>query len=160
MPRTRQPVEHPERVCEAPDCEVRFTPARSTGRFHTRTCAQRAARARKAAERQTTEDADAGSSAEHGLVKAVRQQLEKAKALDTVNGQLALELAKRAVNQDSNLVAMSKELDARMAAATETASAAGAASGAPTPAPTEDAVGRARRRREEIAAAAAAEAEA
>ena len=105
-----------ERECEAPDCAVRFTPPRSDAKYHAKTCRQRAARARKAAECQQVEDSKTGT-AEHGLVRAVRSRLMNVEALDTVNGQLALELARRAVDQASPLVAMAKELDARITAA-------------------------------------------
>lgn len=117
-------VELAERGCEAPDCAVRFVPRRSTARYHSATCQRRASRARKAVEREAAEEAKTGTDAEHGLVKAVRAQLAEAGKLETVNGQLALELARRAVTPESSLVSISKELDSRLTAALGTAASA------------------------------------
>jgi hypothetical protein len=124
-------VEHAEVVCAAPDCGARFVPKRSTAKYHSATCQRRASRARKAAEREASEEAKAGTDAEHGLVKAVRAQLAKAGKLETVNGQLALELARRAVTPESSLVSISKELDSRLTAALGTAVSAGDLPSAP-----------------------------
>jgi hypothetical protein len=148
-----------ERVCAAPGCGERFVPKRSTARYHSATCRQRAARQRKAAEHNETEEAKTGTRDEHDLVKAVRLELEKAGRLMTVNGQLALQLARRAANpEESGLVGLSKELDARMTAALadskqpETGGAGADSDG--DPADEEDEVTRARRQREEARQAA------
>jgi hypothetical protein len=105
----------PELTCAGPDCDVRFVPKRSTARFHSDTCRRRAGRGgRKAKDPAALPD----DPDEHDLVKAVRAELEKHEAVSTVSGQLALQLARRAANpMDPGLVALSKELDARMAAA-------------------------------------------
>lgn len=133
--------------CGAPDCDARFVPERSTAKYHSATCRQRAARARKAAERDAAEEANTGTDAEHGLVKAVRQALEAAGKLSTVNGQLALELARRAVHPESSLVSMSKELDARLTAALGTTAVA-------VTEPEDDDVSKARKARDRKRAAA------
>ncbi|MFT4081176.1 MAG: hypothetical protein QM638_01190 [Nocardioides sp.] len=115
--RTERRVEHPERECEVPECSRRFTPQRSTARFCSATCRQRAARARRAAEESVGADAAKGL-AEHDLVKAVRLELEEAGKAMTFNGQLALQLARKLVNPDeSGATALSKELRAVMGAA-------------------------------------------
>lgn len=154
MPSPR-PAPEP-RVCAAPDCSVVFTPPRSDAKFHTKTCRQRAGRARKATEAQAAEETKTGTDAEHGLVIAVRTELEKADVLNTVAGQLALQFARRIVDpSESGLTNMSKELRALMA---EAKGAAAPAPDGPTPASADedDEVTRARRRKEEIEAAAAA----
>jgi hypothetical protein len=128
-PVVREPIE-----CARPGCGEVFVPQRSTARYHSATCRQRAARARKAAEHNAAENAKTGTRDEHDLVKAVRLELTQLDKLDTVNGQLVLQLARRAANPDeSSLVALSKEIDARMTAARGAVPAAGS-----KPAPAED----------------------
>jgi hypothetical protein len=103
--------------CEGPGCEVDFEPVRSTARFHSATCRQRAARDRKAAGQSVEVDAAAGK-AEHSLIRAVRKELVDAGALDTVDGQLALQIARRIVDPDGTGVStLSKELRSLLAAA-------------------------------------------
>lgn len=110
----------PSRVCAAPDCGVEFTPQRSTARYHSGTCQRRAARARKAAEvaaeidrRAETEENAGTADAEHGLVKATRLELEKASVLDTVDGQIALQLARKLTDPNlAGFAGMAKELRA------------------------------------------------
>lgn len=54
----------------------------------------------------------------HGLVVAVTKQLEDADKLDTVNGQIALQLARRFANpNESGPAALADKLDQRLAAA-------------------------------------------
>lgn len=146
-------------TCQGPDCDVEFEPQRSTAKYHSATCRQRAGRARKAAAAERAAEEKADTSAEHGLVKAVRKELEDAKALESVPGQLALQFARRMANpEESGLSAMSKELRLLLAEAKTGA--------APPPAPStatedeDDEVKQARRRREEMTARAAAAAEA
>lgn len=145
------------KLCEAPGCGVEFTPQRSTGRFHSATCRQRAARARRAAAADAafvakTPEAPGAGTAEHSLVRAVRVDLESAGALDTVAGQLALQFARRiAVPDESSLSAMSKELRALLAEAKTVA-----ASDAPQSSAVDDEVTRARRARERKAGDASA----
>jgi hypothetical protein len=104
--------------CEGPDCEVEFEPKRSTAKYHSATCRQRAARDRKAAAESVAADAEAGK-AEHTLVRAVRKELEDAEALDTVAGQLALQIARRIANPECTGVStLSKELRALLSGAT------------------------------------------
>ena len=151
--------------CEADGCDNDFEPKRSTARFCSATCRQRAARQRKAAIANAEDESKTDTPAEHGLVKAVRLDLEKAKAIDTVPGQLALQFARRMANPDeTGLSAMSKELRLLLAEAraeSQTSGGGDDSSSASTPADAEpDEVTKARRKREEIEAAAAAEAEA
>jgi len=97
---------------------TRFQPKRATAKYCSATCRQRAARQRKAAEAEAESEKTAGSSKEHGLVKAVRKELVQAKALDTVAGQLALAAARRIANpEESGFAAMSKELRSLLAEA-------------------------------------------
>lgn len=147
--------------CEGPDCENEFEPKRSTARFCSSTCRTRARRAAKAATESVDADTAAGK-AEHTLVTSVRKRLGKLKAADTVEGQLALQLARRIADPDtSGVSALSKELLALIKAAKEEAEAEQAEAAPPTPAPEPppDDLDVARRRREEKAAAAAAAAE-
>lgn len=142
-------------TCAAPDCSVEFTPKRSTAKYHSATCRQRASRASKAAaaEQVATVDPDTGD-AEHGLVRAVRKELEEANAFDTVAGQLALQLARRIANpEETGITAMSKELRSLLA---EAKGAAAVPTDPEEPEPEEDDdVTRARKAREAKAAAAA-----
>lgn len=158
MPRRRASTPDAARLvtCQGPDCDVEFEPVRSTAKYHAATCRQRAARARKAAaaEHDVPADPETGD-AEHGLVRAVRKELELAEAIDTVAGQLALQLARRIANpEEPGLSTLSKELRSLLA------EAKGTVAGPPAPAdpaePEDDEVTKARRRREEIEAAAAA----
>lgn len=145
-----------DRECAAPDCSERFTPKRSTAKYHSATCRQRASRGRKAAkaEQVVPVDPDTGD-AEHGLVRAVRKELEEASADDTVAGQLALQLARRIANpEETGITAMSKELRSLLAEA-KGAAAPSIGDDAPAETQPDDEVEKARRRREEIAAAAA-----
>lgn len=143
------------KACAGPECTVRFEPKRSTARYHSATCRQRAARARKAAAESVDADAEAGKE-EHPLVVAVRTELEDAGRVRTFNGQLALQLARKLVNpEESGATALSKELRTVMAAAL-----AGTAepSGAPPddPPAEDDEVKRAREARERKAREASA----
>jgi len=146
------------KTCEAPDCDVEFEPARSTARFHTATCRQRAARARKAADAHEIDEAKTDTLAEHGLVKAVRTELEQAKKDQTFSGQLAIQLARRLANpEESGSTALSKELRAVMAEALVSVVPPAAGAGSePAPPVEDDQVSRARRAREDKARAAAA----
>lgn len=147
------------RQCEAPDCRVRFTPERSTAKYCSATCRQRAARARKAvaAEAEVPADPDAGAGkSEHGLVRAVRKELLQAKALETVAGQLALQIARRIANPDEGgLSTLSKELRSLLAEA-KGATAATPGPGVEEPAEPDDEVTLARKAREAKEAQAAA----
>lgn len=138
--------------CAAPDCAVEFVPKRSTARYHSATCRQRAGRNRKAAAHQAGEEAKTGTDAEHGLVRSVRLALEKAEAIDEVAGQLALQLARRAANPDEpSLTALSKEIRALVAEAIGSTPAGSS----PTPEPVEDDdVAKARKARDRKRAAA------
>ncbi|HEY9353539.1 MAG TPA: hypothetical protein VIP28_09825 [Nocardioides sp.] len=144
------------RECAAPDCTEQFVPKRSTAKYHSATCRQRASRANKAAEAEqvVAVDPDTGN-AEHGLVRAVRTELEAAGAVGTVAGQLALQLARRIANpEEAGLSALSKELRSLLAEAK--GAAAVPADPAVEPEPEEDdEVTRVRKLREAKAAAAA-----
>ena len=87
-----------------------------------------------------------------GLMAAVRRDLVAANALDSFNGQLALQLAKRLTDPDeSGISALAKELRSVMALAV----GAGALDGDPAARPeAEDEVEKARRKREEARLAA------
>ena len=143
-------------TCAAPDCSVEFTPKRSTAKYHSATCRQRASRDRKAAKAEQVVPVDPDTvDAEHGLVRAVRMELEAAAALDTVAGQLALQLARRIANpEEGGLSALSKELRSLLA---EAKGAAALPAGAAVEAEPEedDEVTRVRKAREAKAAAAA-----
>lgn len=164
MPRTKKaPSPAHTHVCAAPDCAVAFTPTRSTARYHSATCKKRAARARKAAEvaaeidRQAETEDNAGTAdAEHGLVKATRLELEKADALDTVDGQIALQLARKLTDPTlAGFAGIAKELRAILRDATGARPGPAADAGeSPTPEPEDDEVTRARRAREEARQAA------
>lgn len=143
--------------CEGPDCTTEFEPKRSTARYCTPTCRQRAGRRRKAVDAEARALATEGDDApaEPGLVRAVRKELEGAEALETVPGQLAILLARKIANpEESGITAMSKELRALLTEAKGTPGPAPAPDGAAEAG--DDEVTEARRRREEIAAAAAA----
>lgn len=105
--------------CGYVDCSVRFVPKRSTAKYCSATCRQRARRAAAAANAEQRVPVDPGTGdAEHGLVRAVRQDLERADAIGTVAGQLALQLARRAANpEESGLSLLSKEIRALIAEA-------------------------------------------
>lgn len=142
-------------ACAGPECSVRFKPQRRTARYHSGTCRQRAARAKKAAAESVEADVDAGKE-DHPLVKAVRAELAKVDREDTFNGQLALQLARKLTNPDeSGSTALSKELRAVM-----TAALAGAGQEqSPATAPVEDdEITRAREARERKAREAASRA--
>jgi hypothetical protein len=133
--------------CAGPDCETDFTPKRSTARFCSTTCRSRAARAKKAAAESVEADAESGK-AEHALVRAVRKELATAKATDTVDGQLALQVARRISHPDTaGISTLSKELRALIAAAKAEAPA-GPAPAEPEPVEEDDEVTRARKARE------------
>lgn len=112
-----------------------------------------AARKTKAATPPPDTEAPAPAPAT-GLVETVRRDLEAANAVDTFNGQLALELARRVANPDEpSTSALSKELRAVMALAV---GAVSTGNGEPPAgaAPPEDEVEKARRKREEARQAA------
>lgn len=157
MPRSKTPPAAAAETCAAPDCENEFVPQRSTARYCSATCRQRAARARKAAasEEVVPTDPDTGD-AEHGLVRAVRNELAAADALTTVDGQIALQLARKLADPDHVSSGLAKELRATIAAA-KGASNTEPVEPEPTP-ETEDEVTKARKAREAKAAAAASEA--
>lgn len=90
--------------------------------------------------------------AEHGLVRAVRKELEEASADDTVAGQLALQLARRIANpEETGITAMSKELRSLLAEAKGAAVPTDSAEPEPE---VDDEVTRVRKAREAKAAAA------
>lgn len=139
--------------CEGPECTVEFEPARSTARYHSATCRQRAARARKAAEESVEADQERGEE-DHPLVKAVREELAGAGRENTFNGQLALQLARKLTNpEEKAATALSKELRTVMAAALEGRPPEPAEAEGEEPDP-EDEVTKARRARDEARKAA------
>jgi hypothetical protein len=132
--------------CAGPECQVDFEPKRSTAKFCSTTCRSRAARAKKAAAESVEADAEAGK-AEHALVRAVRTELTEADALNTVDGQLALQVARRISHPDtSGISTLSKELRALLAAVS--AEKPGAAGSTESVEGEDDEVTRARKARE------------
>jgi hypothetical protein len=145
---SREPIE-----CARPGCDERFVPRRSTAKYHSATCQRRASRQRKAVEHQVAEEAKTGTKDEHGLVKAVRIELEREGKVDTVDGQLALQLARRAADPtEPSLMSLSKEIRAVMAAAIGKPSAG--ADEAPAAEAEDDDVSKARKARDRKRAAA------
>ncbi len=164
--------------CAGPGCRNRFVPARRTAKFCSASCSQRARRgtkkpaakpvatktaqakstkqpaAKAAAPKRTESEQTSGSAADnHELVVALRQELEEAEALDTFEGQLAIELAKRLVHPDSNASALAEKVRGARAAALELGGKPAGPDPAP-PEPEDDEVTRARSRREEARQAA------
>lgn len=160
MPRRKATDLEPEAAqveCAASECSARFTPRRKDQRYCSSTCRQRGARARRHAERAAEIDAaaeaDAGG-AEHELVKATRRELGES-GLATVNGQLALQLARRMADpQVSGFSALSKELRSLLAEAKSGAPTSPDGDAAAAGAEPDDEVTRARRAREEAREAA------
>lgn len=146
-------------------CGQNFTAARSTARWCTATCKKRAQRAAKAAGAVAELEAAAaaaqadqledGSPAEHRLVRAARLELEVAGVLHTVNGQLALQLARQMANPEgTGLSALSKEFRAVMAAALEKRPTPEDPTEPEAPVQADDELDEIRRRREEARQAA------
>ncbi len=112
--RAAAPVAKPTVTCDASECSNEFVPQRSTARYCSATCRQRARRTRAAAKESVAADAENGL-AEHDLVKAVRLELEAAGKLTTFKGQLALQLARKLVTpEEAGVTALAKELQALM----------------------------------------------
>lgn len=171
------------RKVKCASCGTPFAPQRSTAKYCQPACREKARRdraaaakspakgaakrparaakrtARKPAARKTkTEtpptDTDTPTpTPATGLVDTVRRDLAAVNAVDTFNGQLALELARRVANPDEpSTSALSKELRAVMTLAVGAAATAGQQPKAE--APPEDEVEKARRKREEARQAA------
>ena len=117
-------------------CERPFEAKRSTAKYCGDRCRQLAAR-RRAGESDTAESSE--------LVAAIRKELKKLKALDTVEGQLAIELAIKITTPGMTGVAgLSKEL--RSLRSQIRSSAAPPAPSGPAP---KDMVAEARKKREQ-----------
>ena len=155
-------------TCAAPSCKVRFTPKRSTAKYHAPACRVAAQRARDAAKtpvpkkaepktapRRTEAKQTATKAADnHELVTALRQELETAQVLDTFEGQLALELARRLVTPGENASALADKVRAAKANALGVKPGGESAGAAGESEPEDDEVTRARRQREEARQAA------
>lgn len=146
--------------CEGPDCAIEFEPKRSTAKYCSATCRQRAGRARRAPAPAPADELEAPTDPQ-GLVASVRADLEAAGRVKTFAGQLALQLAARLTNpEESGISSLSKELRTVMAAALEGVTPPSAeatpdeASKAAAPDEQDDEVTRARRQREEARQAA------
>lgn len=139
-------------------CGTSFEAKSARAKWCGSTCRQRDARSRKAAAANVKDEAKTDTPAEHGLVKAVRKELEIAKKVETFAGQLALQLARRLANpEEPALMALSKELRAVMAEALGKApvkSDGGADADGDSTAEEDDEVTRARRQREDARKAA------
>ena len=108
-------------VCNAPRCgkEIAQTPGKRERLYCDAVCRNRAAYARKHAVAPVAPDPARPASS---LADVVRRQLEQADRLETIPGQLALELAQRLVSAGttaSSLAQLSKELRALVAEALE-----------------------------------------
>lgn len=96
-----------------PVCKTDFEAERSTAKYCSPTCRQRAKRGRD-------EQAEVSDS----LVGSVRRRLRKANAEDTVEGQLAIQIARQIVSPGATGIgALSKELRQVIAEAEELAGA-------------------------------------
>jgi hypothetical protein len=153
---TRRKAQDATVECAWRECKVRFEPKRSTAKYHSTTCRSRAARDRAAAAAAAKADeAAAAGDAEHSLVTTVRDDLEKAGVLNTVDGQIALQLARRAVQANAaGVSALMRELRATIAAAKEANPAPTPVEEQPPPEPPTK-LDEARRRREQKAREAA-----
>lgn len=108
--------------CQGPGCGVEFEARRSWARYCSTSCRKRASRARAAT---ATTGATGGPLPEvpaaaegSGLVAAVRAELDGAGRLESVSGQLALELAgKLSGTGAAGATALSRELRTVMASA-------------------------------------------
>lgn len=173
MPSSRKPIA--KVACAGPACRKRFTPSRSTARYCSEPCRQRARRGTKkpaatatapaavaeaaeqgAPKRQPAPKRSTASADSHELVMALRKELEDAKALDTFEGQLALELARRLVTPGEGASSLADKVRAARSAALGQAKPATGGGGEPQPPAEDDDVAKARKRREAKAAAAAA----
>jgi len=108
-------------VCNAPRCEkvVPQTPGKRPRLYCDAACRNRAAYARK---HSVPVAAAVPGPPASNLADVVRRQLEQADRLETIPGQLALELAQRLVSAGttaSSLAQLSKELRALVAEALE-----------------------------------------
>lgn len=155
MTARKTPVEAAPIECAWRDCSVTFTPRHPTAQYHSATCRQRAARDRKAAAAEAKAEEKAGTDAEHNLVTVTRRELDQAGVLDTVDGQIALVLARRAAEANASGVStLMRELRTSI-------SEAKASKPAPTPTPDQTPaeeptkLDEARRRREQKARQAA-----
>lgn len=177
MPSTPKPAA--KLTCAGPGCRKRFTPQRSTAKFCSPSCSQRARRGTKkpaqkpaaakpapaveaekakaegAPKRQPSPKRSTASADAHELVMALRKELEDARALDTFEGQLALELARRLVTPGEGASSLADKVRAARAAALEQAKPPTGGDDTPPPAE-DDEVTKARRAKEAKAAAAAA----
>lgn len=164
----RAAAKKPSIVCAGPTCKVRFTPQRATAKYHAAACREAARRARSKAEAPAKKTAAKKSPAKasakkaepdkarvesavnrHDLVVALRKELESAEALDTFEGQLALELAKRLVAADSPASSLADKVRDARARALEQAEVKPPSAGGDDPDDEEDEVTRARKQREE-----------
>lgn len=156
-------------ACAAPGCRIRFEPKRSTAKYCSATCRQRARRGTKppakpkpekaepksqAPKRSESEQTKTSAADNHELVVALRAELEAAGAIDSFEGQLAVELARRLVQPDSSASSLADKVRAARAAALEQAGAPATGGGEEPAAEEDDEVTRARSRREEARKAA------
>lgn len=151
-------------------CRKSFEASRSTAKFCSPTCRQRARRgtaartskasAKKAATKRaaadTTEADSAAATGGAGLVAAVKDELERLDKLDTFDGQLALQLATRVADPEASSVAATVRVlrEAMNVIRGSTGVQAGGGGAPAEPTEPDDEVTRARRAREEARQAA------
>lgn len=143
--------------CAASECSASFTPKQKSQRYCSATCRQRGARERKHADAAAAVDDKARTQtggAAHKLVTVTEAELTKAGALDTVDGQLALQLARKLADPDvAGFDRLMEKLRGVLADVRGT-SVAGGEGPAAEPAEPDDEVTKARRARAEAREAA------
>lgn len=133
-------------------CHERFEAKTKRAKWCTPACKMRAKRRGDVA---PAEESKAPAPVDDGLVSAVRAQLAAADRLDTVPGQLAVQLARKLVDVDATGVSgLSKELRAVLAEALEGYEPPAAGDQPAEAADVDDEVTRARRAREQARQAA------
>lgn len=156
-----------ERAVKCASCATPFQAQRSTAAYCSKACRERARRQRakpkRPAKRTPAKKAAAKAPAaprtpvidRHGLVVAVKAELEQLDKVDTFDGQLALQLARRMANpSEGGITALAKELKAAMAELRGAKAPPALGDPEPPTEPEDDEVTRARARREEARQAA------
>lgn len=151
-----------ERTVKCASCATPFQAQRSTAAYCSKACRERARRQRGKPKRPAKKTPAKKAAAprapvidRHGLVVAVKAELEQLDKLDTFDGQLALQLARRMANpSEGGITALAKELKAAMAELRGAKAPPAPGDPEPPAEPEDDEVTRARARREEARQAA------